>query len=412
MRNIFLVVCILLMNSNFIAAQTIKNISLQDAISIGQVVHPDILQAKQEIKSARGKVLQAGKIPNPEIGFSFNEIPSGYKVSSANEKDISISQSFEYPTKRSSRISSVSYEERIAIAAVEQIKVKVTAGIKKAYVNVQFTQITVRNIEMQISMFRDFQTSVTDKYKTGETKYLDVLRIEVETARLQNELLAAKSGYFKMQSELKNSIGDSNAVLYSPEDSLKFTPINGDKDSLIESLTKHSNALALNRLRIEKQESILTLAKTSYYPDFGVGVAYQHRTPSNSFLGVEVKVAVPLWFWQEPQGQVEEASAQLRIAELQLRSVERKIRNNLNSAFTNVQSTKQQVNNYEQILNKGLKDIMSVALTQYRNNQLDLLNLFDVYRSYRTTQAEYIRSIANYQQALVEFEIAAELSIE
>ncbi|MDP1675910.1 MAG: TolC family protein [Bacteroidota bacterium] len=412
MRNTFLVVCIMLMNSSFITAQTIKNISLQEAISIGLTVNPDILQAKQEIRSARGKMLQAGKMPNPEIGFSFNEIPSGYKVGLSNEKDISISQSFEYPTKRSNRISSASFDEQIAVAGVEQIKAKVSAGIKKAYINVQFAQITIRTIETQVSMFWDFQSLVTDKFKTGETKYLDVLRIEVETSRLQNELLEAKSNYFKMQSELKNGIGDSSSVFYSPKDSLKFIPVFADKDSLIELMTRQSNALVLNRLQIEKQESNLTLAQSSYYPDFGVGVAYQQRTPSSSFLGVELKVAVPLWFWQEPQGQVEEATAQLSIAELQLRSVERKIRNNLNSAFTNVQSTEQQVKNYEQILNKGVKDIMSVALSQYRNNQLDLLNLFDVYRAYRTTQAEYFRSVANYQHALVEFEIAAELSIE
>jgi cobalt-zinc-cadmium efflux system outer membrane protein len=397
---------------SLITAQTTKNISLQDAISIGLEVNPDILQAMQEIKSARGKVLQAGKIPNPEIGFTFNEIPSGYKVGAANEKDISISQAFEYPTKRNNRISSTSYDERIAIATVEQIKAKISARIKMAYINAQFAQITIRTIETQVSMFRDFQASVTDKFKTGETKYLDVLRIEVETSRLQNELLEAKSNYFKSQSELKNRIGDSNSVFYSPKDSLQFIPVFADKDSLVVSMIRQSNALILNRLRIEKQESNLTLAQSSYYPDFGVGLAYQHRTPSSSFLGVELKVAVPLWFWQEPQGQVEEASAQLSIAELQLRSIERKIRINLNSAFTNVQSAEQQAKNYEQILNKGVKDIMSVALSQYRNNQLDLLNLFDVYRAYRSTQAEYIRSIVNYQQALVEFELAAELPIE
>lgn len=93
-------------------------------------------------------------------------------------------------------------------------------------------------------------------------------------------------------------------------------------------------------------------------------------------------------------------------------SVKRKIRNNINIALTTVLSTEQQVKNYEQILQKGLSEIMDVALSQYRNNQIDLLNLFDIYRTQRETRAEYIRSVANYQRAVADLESAAELPIE
>ncbi len=387
----------------------IKNISLKEAILMGLEVNPDILQAMHEVKSAQGKMLQAGRIPNPEIGFSFNEIPSGYKLGSANEKDISINQSFEYPTKRSNRIFSASYDEQIAVVIVEQTKALVANNIKKAYINAQYSQSVVRNIEKQLSMFKDFQSTITDKYKTGETKYLDIVRIEIENARLQNDLLEAKNNYSRTRSALKNSIGDSSSVYYFPEDSLTFQAINAKKDSLIDELILRSNILRIKRLQMEKQESNITLARSSYYPDFGIGLAYQRRSPSGSFLGVEFKVAVPLYFWQEQQGLVEDAAAQLSIAELQLHSVERKIRNNLNRAYGNVQSAEQQVKNVEQILSKGLSDMQKVALSQYRSNQIDLLNLFDVYRSVRTMQEEYVRSLANYQSAIAEFEILAEL---
>jgi outer membrane protein TolC len=385
---------------------------LQDAISLGLDSNPNIQQALQEIKSAKGKVLQAGKIQNPELGISFNEVPSGYKVGSANEKDISISQSFEYPAKRSGRISVATLDEQRAYASVEQMKARIAAGIKKAYVDAQYAAISVQIIEQQITMLRDFQQIVSNKYKTGESKYLDVLRIEIETTRLQNDLLEAKNTYGAMQTILKNSIGDSVNVLYTPMDSLAYIPISSNKDSIISLYTALSNSRKLAEMKIQREERLLSLAKTNYYPDFGVGLAYQHRTPSSSFLGIELKVSVPLWYWQEPQGLIEEASAQLSIAELQMFSVERKIRNNINSAFASVRSSEQQVKNYEQILQKGLSEIMDVAMIQYRNNQIDLLNLFDVYRTQRETRAAYIRSVANYQRAVADLESAAELPIE
>jgi cobalt-zinc-cadmium efflux system outer membrane protein len=409
---LLLVVCTLWTVVEVCTAQATKNITLYDAIALGLESNPNILQAMQEIKSAKGRVLQAGKIQNPELGISFNEVPSGYKVGSANEKDISITQSFEYPSKRSGRISSAALDEQRAIAAVEQLKARITADIKKAYIDAQYAGINVQIIEQQIMMFQDFQQIVFNKYKTGESKYLDVLRIEIETARLQNDLLDAKNTEVLMQTMLKNSIGDAATVLYNPLDSLTYTPISSNKDSLISSYIDHSYTQKLSEMKIKREESLLSLARSNYYPDFGVGLAYQHRTPSSSYLGVELKVSVPLWYWQEPQGLVEEASAQVSIAELQLLSVERKIRHNINSAFASVLSSEQLVKNYEQILQKGLSEIMNVALSQYRNNQIDLLNLFDVYRTQRETRAEYIRSVANYQRAVADLESAAELPIE
>jgi outer membrane protein TolC len=393
-------------------AQATKNITMHDAIVLGTESHPAVLQAMQEINSAKGRVLQAGKMQNPEIGISFNEVPSGYKVGSANEKDISITQSFEYPAKRSGRMSAASLDEQRAVAIVEQLKTRISADIKKAYINAQYAGISVKIIEQQITMFREFQQIVSNKYKTGESNYLDVLRIEIETARLQNDLLEAKNTEVSMQTILKNSIGDSATVLYNPLDSMTYTPISSNKDSLISTYIEHSHSRKIAEMKIKREESLLSLARTNYYPDFGVGLAYQHRTPSSSFLGVELKVSVPLWYWQEPQGLVEEASAQVSIAELQLLSVERKIRHNINSAFASVLSSEQLVKNYEQILQKGLSEIMNVALSQYRNNQIDLLNLFDVYRTQRETRAEYIRSVANHQGAVADFESAAELPIE
>lgn len=399
-------------------------LSLNECIQIALANNPEILAAQKEIDAARGRTLQAGRIPNPEFNISWSETPTNFNIGKADEREIGIVQPIEYPGKRSSRMLAATLDEQLAAASVEQIKVRVIANVKKAYVNVQSMKMIVGSIEKQIDLLRDLHNTITDKYKTGETKYLDVLRIEVEATRLQNDFVEAKNNYFASLTELKNSIGDSVAALYEPKDTLSFSPINDGKDSLIKALMERSHTLQLARLRIDRQQSALSLAQTNYYPDFSVGLSHQRiaeQPPfdANNFngvttnsIGIQLGVSVPLWFWQEPQGQMEEATAQLSIAELQFRSVTQKVRNSLSIAYASVQTTEQQVRNYERILQKGLSDILTVALAQYRNNQLDLLNLFDVYRTYRTTQSEYIRSIANYRRALAELEAAAEIPME
>lgn len=399
-------------------------LSLNEVIEIALANNPSILAAQKEIDAAKGRTLQAGRIPNPEFGISWSETPTNFNIGNADEREIGIVQPIEFPGRRSSRISAATLDEQLAAAFVEQIKVQIAANVKKAYVNTQSAQMIVGSIEKQIELLRDLQNTITDKYKTGETKYLDVLRIEVETTRLQNDLIEAKNNSFISLTVLKNSIGDSIVTLYAPKDTLSFSPIIGGKDSLMKALMQHSHTLQLARLSIERQQNILSLARTSYYPDFSIGLSHQRvaeQPPfnANNFngvttnsLGIQLGVSVPLWFWQEPQGQVEEATAGLSIAEIQMQLLERTIRNNMNRAHTSVQSAEQQVKNLQQILQKGFTDILNVAGTQYRNNQLDLLNLFDIYRTYRTTQIDYFRSVANYQQAVVELEISSEVFSE
>ena len=412
MKTIFTVAFALFMMSTIMRAQAPVPISLHDAVTLGLSLNPEILQGTQQIKAAAGKVMQAGKVPNPELGIAINEVPSGYKIGSANEKDISITQSFEYPAKRETRIARASLDEQWIATAVEHRKIQLSARIEKAYIDAQRAKISLNIIEEQISLLGDIQRIVSNRYASGEAKYLDVLRIEIEATRLRNTLLDAKNELRSSLMILKNAVGDSSVSLYYPSDTLQYVPFVVDQDSLTASSTSRSNARRMAELQMKQQETSLSLARSNYYPDFGVGLAYQRRTPANSFLGIEMKVSVPLWFWYEPQGLVEEASAQLSISQLNMMSVDRRIRNNIAMSIAMVQSTEQQVKNYEQVLQQGLKEILDVATSQYRNNQIDLLNLFDTYRTQREIRGEYYRAIASYRHAVVDLGTAAELSME
>ncbi len=67
---------------------------------------------------------------------------------------------------------------------------------------------------------------------------------------------------------------------------------------------------------------------------------------------------------------------------------------------------------FDELLLEDTKDVVATSFDSYRNNQIDLLNLLDVYRTARDTRLEYARALMSHSVALAELEAAGELPFE
>lgn len=402
-------------------SQLIEKLSLQDALRIALQSNPELLKAQKEIEAADGRILQAGRIPNPEIGIAWNETPSSFNLRNADERDIGISQTIEFPTKRSHRVGVASLDKRITELNLERIKRLVTARVKKAYVALLYTQEIAENLQEQVKLLKDFQSLVTARYAAGQSNYLDVVRAKVEIARTNNELAEAFREVRLKEAEFNLILGRSGETRIQALDSLRYFPISLQRDSLLSEATQRSAALSLARYSLNRQKEFLSLSKTSYLPDFTLGLFHQRRAEEPPFnqnnftgttsksLGLQIGVSIPLWFWQEPKGQVQEASALLDVASVNLSLTERRVRTSVLNAIDFVQVMDGQVRTFDTSLLKDASDILATAISQYQNNQIDVLNLLDVYRTYRATRVEYARALSNYMIALADLESAGEL---
>lgn len=99
MKSVFYGVSLMLCFFKTLSAQPTTALSLDDAITMALNNNPKILAAQKEIDAADGRILQAGRISNPEFGVSWNEAPS-FNIGKAGERDIGVSQQIEYPSTR------------------------------------------------------------------------------------------------------------------------------------------------------------------------------------------------------------------------------------------------------------------------------------------------------------------------
>ncbi len=394
------------------ASQTTEKLTLSDAIALAHRYNPEIVRAHKEIEAAEGRILQAGRISNPELSVAWNESPGVFGFSNANERDISLSQQVEFPTKRSSRIDVAIMDKELAQLNLEREKSLLTALVKQAYYSLLFSEKNIESLDEQRGLLKDFQQIVTGRYKAGENNYLDVLRAKVELTRLNNDTADSWREHRARQHQFNLLIGRSADASCVLADTLWHMPWSVRRDSLVEALTQRSSSLQIAQLTINRQQQSLSLARASFLPDFSIGVANQKRAEVNSLWGVEFTVSLPLWFWQGPKGEVEEATALTDIATANQAATARRIRASILNAIDALNVAETQLRTFDETLLMDSKDILATAISQYQNSKIDVLNLLDVFRTYRATKVEYLRALYNYDIATAEVEAAAELPFE
>lgn len=404
--------CLLCTSLTF--AQSAERLSLQDAIRLASQSNPDILQAQKEIDATAGRVLQSGRIPNPELSLSYNETPTSLRLGSAGEQDIGISQTIEFPGKRGARIDIARHGRSIAELSLLRTKAIVSAKVKRAYYQSLLAGEVVGNLEFTITLLSDFLRTVMERYQAGASKYLDVIRAKVEVTRLRNDLVEAKREQLTRLGELNVLLGRAGATPIVLSDSLSYQPLGMLQDSALALYAGQSNFLKIVEREAERNQSVLNLARTSYLPDFSLGVAWQKRpgqispTGSSSYVGFQFGASIPLWFWQGPKGEVQEAEALLNIGNIRISAARLRVRLNILSAFRSASVAQEQLQVFDTSLLRDVEDELRAGISGYQNNQVDALNLFDIYRTFRATKIEYARALYNLLTAKAELEVAGE----
>jgi len=389
-------------------------LSLHEAIEIAQQDYPLINSALKEIDASEGQILQAGRLQNAELSLEANEIPSGFDFGEAGELDLNFSQSIEFFGKRSTRIQSAELQKKIAELNYERIRKLIASQVKKVYYNGLLSNKIVESIQSNINLLNEFLAQVTDRYQAGTSSYLDVIRAKVEILRLKNELFDAMRNYQQVNGQLKFLLGKDNGTEYELTDTLYYQSTNFNGDTIINFYSSQSNFLRITEIQVEQNKSLLSLAEKNSLPDFNFGLAFQNRQPLpgngfDQFFGLNVGVSLPMFYSSGVQGDIQEAEANLSISDIRLQYAKARVSQSIRTAFNNLSFAQEQLSLFDTSLLREIGDEMRAGITAYQNGQIDMLNLLDIYRTYRATKIEYFRTVYNTLLALTELEVSSEV---
>jgi cobalt-zinc-cadmium efflux system outer membrane protein len=379
-------------------------LSLEEAVSSALRNNPEIIRARLELEAARGRRLQWGALSFPELSFS-REGMAFRDNGGETEINLGIEQSLEFPGKRSLRRETARLEEEIFAAELDRVMLSVTAEVKKAYFQTTYSQRAIAGRESIIEVLKRYQDIAVLRAQSGQVSALDVLKGRLELVQLQGEIIEARRRWRENALALSLLIGRDDQRV-PPVSVSEFTFIPLDKDlSALQREAASRPSLRAAGARMAQAEAGLRLARKNALPDLTVGLFYPSLRASS--WGFEVGLTLPLWR-DKIEGERQEAEALNRALTAAREAREKKVFSLLRSAYESVKATEERLALFEQSLLPEIEGILELGLSDYQYGKIDSLHLFDVLRTYKATQLEYLAALLDHRVSLVDLESAGE----
>ncbi len=238
-------------------------ITLEQAISSAVSNNPGLGVLSYELAKAKGRTLQAGLLPNPEISLgvaAFN---------GSGEKSLLLSQEIQLGDKRLKRKNVAALSEELILWDIKALRLDIIRQTTQSFYDVLgLKELLKLNVELTRLAEEVYQT-VKERVSAGKVSPLEGIKAR---ANLDNQRIELKN----IEKELKSAIKGLNAVLGSKDQS--FETVEGNLELLepmasLKELTELiSKSTDITRFETEKEHrlSALQMEESQVFPDITI----------------------------------------------------------------------------------------------------------------------------------------------
>lgn len=379
-------------------------LSLAQALDAARRGNPELRAALKRRDAARKRIASEATPDKPRLDIERMYAPSGRTpLNGADEKSVSITQEFPFPTTLYLRGSRAS---KAAQAAEQEYLAKdreVRARTRTAYAMLYLSARSRGLLDENIDLMRRFAKVAESKFAAGTSAESDALKAQVELTKMLHMGLV-------VDEERELAGVTLNALMGRPAGDALGAPVDLQPGRL-EKAYADLEATAFSRrpelrqavLAAELSRTSLALARSEFLPD--IMLSYRSRRDpmrgrtSDAVLGL----SLPLWFWK-PAAAVGEASAEKEAAEAELEAARLATAADLRAAFVRAQTAQRLVESYRTSLLPQSESALTVAESGYRAGWTTFLDLLDAQRSLLNFKLEYYKYLADYEQRVAELE--------
>lgn len=358
------------------------------------------------IDAAKAKIPQESSFSNPELTYRLMELPD-FNPNKAMWSNIELMQMLPFPGKLSSMGKVAEIELKRLQQNYNEKSVEIIMRVKSAFYELWMAQQNLKLNQTNLELMQQFLQIAQTRYAVGKTSNQDVLRTEVEIARLQKERLTyiemeqsalAMLGFF-----LNKNVSEFTGTAYAP-DTIIFNP---DISKIQEYALRNCSKLRSDSLMIEKEKAMHQIAKLEYFPDFKFGIEYA-SSPMTGFRGWSLTATITLpfspWTLTKANSRVQEAEANISKSKAMYNNERGMLLSKVREYFAKASSLKNQWDIYYKSIIPLAEQSLQVALMNYQTGQTDFLMLLDTYRMLVMEKMELIMTRKKFEQTLAELE--------
>ncbi|WDQ17058.1 TolC family protein [Rhodopirellula sp. P2] len=352
--------------------------------------HPKILAAQQRVAAASNVIPQAKALPDPTFNNTFWPLHDNAIQTAAGRvaNQMSVNQMVPFPDKLKTKAVIASREVQIAQTEVDAIAREITESVRLAYYEVWFATRAIDIIEETKGLVADLTDVAEARYRSGGSQQ-DVLRAQLETDRLDEQLITLAKQKLVAQADLATLLQQPIGILPEATDELGITDTPQQIEELIALAEQCNPKLRGLAWEIQRDRDKERLACLQQYPDFSVGlnwglVSDNHDVLSpvangNDQLSVSFGTTLPIWREKINAG-IREAAHRRGSTTRRLEAERDELYGKIRRLIVQADALVEQRNIYEERIIPRTEDTLKLSIADYRGKRTDFFTLIETYR--------------------------------
>ena len=388
-------------------AQNIKNITLDDAIQIAIQNNTWIQSKELDIQAAQALRQTANELPKMNVDLQLGQFNS-IKFDNA----IQLSQSIPFPTlfraKREliqAEIKGKEWEKEITIYELKN-------QVRSYYYQIEYLQYNKIKLQHLDSLYNEFIRVATLRYKTGDTKKIEINTAETKKGEIHLLLL-------QNDTYLQNAYQNLQMILNTPDQinipiSSRYEPrdVRTVGDSI--TLSRHPSIAALYQ-NMEITEKNIAVQKSLNKPDFTIGYSNQsligfqtidaqekYFNAAHRFQSVNIGISLPIRSATKAKVQALEYQKQSTQALAQYQADV--LNTQLQNAINQYQQDLQQYRYYRDQALPNAFAIVQAAQLGYKTGEISYVEYLFALQTATDIELQHLQSIQQVNQSVAEIQ--------
>ncbi len=389
---------------------------LADALRLAQTTNPMLRASRAGAVAAAARVGPAGALPDPQLQFGLmNRMASEFRSTAdpMTMNQVQLMQMLPWPGKLGGVRAAARHLAAAASADADGQGRMLAAQVRMAYYNVAYADRALDVMRRTLGLLRDFRDVTTTMYGVGTGLQQDVLRAQVEVARMTEEIARMGQDRIAAAARLNALLGRAAT---SPVGALELPDLPAadlpEADTLIAWALASRPALQAGTERVAAAEASLRAARRDLFPDFQLGIAYQARPAFPNMLSVMVGVNLPVFAGSKQLAMRREAGAMRDMSQADLAN----LRNETIAQLIETRARAEQDQNLGRLYRTSIlpqsRAAVDAALASYRVGRVTFMQLIDNQMTVNRYDTESYRLLADYRQAVGELEALVGRSLE
>lgn len=386
-------------------AQTKKIIGVDEAINISLQNNGNVKAKNLEIESLQSLKRTSNELPK----LDFNTQLGQYN-STKFDQSFQIAQTIPFPTLFGAKKGLINAQVKSKELQSQISALELKNQVRTYFYQIQYLQHNQKQLSHLDSLYNDFVKVAALRYKTGDTKKLDISTAQAKQGEIH--LLMTQNDVY-----LQNAYQNLQALMnidepFEVNNDVEFQPL--QISTLLDStvIANHPTIKALYQDALIAEQS-KQVEKAQGLPDFTIGytnqslIGFQNINGQEQYLNAgrrfsyaNIGISIPLTFGAT-KARIKSLDYQKQAAQASTQQKESVLQAQLLNAVQQYQQDLQQFNYYKQQALPNSNDIVSAAQLGYRTGDISYVEYLYALQTAMDIHLNYLKSIQQINQSVI-----------